>query len=109
MRRTTILCAISWYTKHAYAVSRAYPKGCSREPPEYYNYDSLPFPPTNLPARTHDDYALLRRLGAGKFSDVFEAVEVDGKQFSEDSDEFACSYDPSELCVIKVSWEEWAE
>ena len=83
-------------------VSRAYPKGCSRESPEYYTYDSLPFPPPNLPARSHDNYALLRRLGAGKFSDVFEAVEVTEDTFTEDSTS-AATFDPMSLCVIKVS------
>mmetsp|Transcript_1780 Transcript_1780/g.2574 ORF Transcript_1780/g.2574 Transcript_1780/m.2574 type:complete len:507 (+) Transcript_1780:137-1657(+) len=56
--------------------SRAYPQGCSHESPAFYDYDSYPFPPPNVPVRSHDDFSLLRRLGAGKFSDVFEAVEV---------------------------------
>lgn len=56
---------------------RAYPLGCSQQPPSYYNYDSYPFPPPGVSIRSTDDYLLLRRLGAGKFSDVFEAVDVD--------------------------------
>lgn len=90
------------------AASRAYPQGCARESPSYYDYDSLPLPPPNLPSRSHDDFALLRRLGAGKFSDVFEAVDV-GIQTNDqvgdaagdiDSDEIVI--DPTALCVIKV-------
>ena len=56
---------------------RAYPLGCSQQPPSYYNYDSYPFPPPGVSIRSTDDYLLVRRLGAGKFSDVFEAVDVD--------------------------------
>jgi len=44
---------------------------------------------------------LLRRLGAGKFSDVFEAVEVDESTFKDDED--VATFDPLALCVIKVS------
>ena len=42
---------------------------------------------------------LLRRLGAGKFSDVFEAVDVGVNDVSED----VMEVDPASLCVIKVS------
>jgi hypothetical protein len=96
-----ILLLLTCYSTQVYCASRAYPKGCSRESPEYYTYDTLPFPPPNLPARTHDNYALLRRLGAGKFSDVFEAVEVDESTFKDDED--VATFDPLALCVIKVS------
>ena len=82
------------------SVSRAYPKGCSREPPSYYDYDSLEFPPSNIPVRTHEDFALLRRLGAGKFSDVFEAVEMSKDLLARGSDHHT-DYDPAALCVIK--------
>ena len=100
MKRKLIPVITIWYSSKVQAASRANPKGCSRQPPEYYTYDSLPFPPPNLPAKTHDSYALLRRLGAGKFSDVFEAVEVDDNTFNEGIGE--SSFDPLELCVIKV-------
>jgi hypothetical protein len=78
---------------------RAYPLGCSQQPPSYYNYDGYPFPPPGLPIRSTDDYLLLRRLGAGKFSDVFEAVDVDlerklGKEKNQ--------VDPRTLVVLKV-------
>jgi casein kinase II subunit alpha len=58
---------------------RAYPLGCSLEHPSYYDYEHsslLPLP-GNLPVKTVDDYLLVRRLGTGKFSDVFEAVDVE--------------------------------
>jgi len=59
-------------------VSRAYPLGCSSQLRSYYDYDSTSFPPPHLPpslVRTADEFGLTRRLGAGKFSDVFEAVD----------------------------------
>lgn len=55
---------------------RAYPLGCSDKPLSYYNYDNYPFPPPATNIRSTDDFLLVRRLGAGKFSDVFEAVDV---------------------------------
>ena len=73
---------------------RAYPQGCSQSDFSYYDYDSLPLPPPFCSVKTTDDYLLTRRLGTGKFSDVFEALAV-------------CSRDPTEpeeehlLCVIK--------
>jgi casein kinase II subunit alpha len=56
---------------------QAYPLGCSQRDPSYYNYDDYIFPPldTNM-VKTTTDYLLVRRLGSGKFSDVFEAVDV---------------------------------
>jgi casein kinase II subunit alpha len=63
---------------------RAYPWGCSREHPSYYNYEpsllhsfSSPFPPVGLEVKTVNDYLIVRQLGTGKFSDVFEAVDVE--------------------------------
>ena len=59
--------------------SRAYPQGCSSQPPSYYDYENMAFPPEHLRAnlvRSVDDFGLTRRLGAGKFSDVFEAVDL---------------------------------
>lgn len=83
--------------------SRAYPKGCLRESPSYYDYDGLDFPPNDLvPIRNHDDFALLRRLGAGKFSDVFEAVESrQSINVADPNHILQKDYDPSQLCVIK--------
>jgi casein kinase II subunit alpha len=37
---------------------------------------STPFVPEHVPIHQVDDYMLIRRLGAGKFSDVFEALHV---------------------------------
>ena len=42
----------------------------------YYDYESAVFPPSNVPIKSTNDYMLIRRLGAGKFSDVFEAVDL---------------------------------
>lgn len=76
---------------------RAYPLGCSQQPLSYYNYDSYPFPPPGVAIRSTDDYLLVRRLGAGKFSDVFEAVDVD----LEDEQQTRKEIDPSTLVVLK--------
>eukprot|EP00980_Cylindrotheca_fusiformis_P014733 scaffold4009_cov124-Cylindrotheca_fusiformis.AAC.13 len=43
----------------------------------YYDFESSPFPPREVSIKTTDDYMLTRRLGSGKFSDVFEAVDVE--------------------------------
>ena len=56
---------------------RAYPLGCSQRDPSYYNYDAYTFPPPGSNVKSTDAYLLVRRLGSGKFSDVFEAVDVD--------------------------------
>lgn len=56
---------------------RAYPLGCSKEPTSYYDYGKSTFPPPDLPLKTVDDYLIVQRLGTGKFSDVFEAVDVE--------------------------------
>ena len=54
---------------------RAYPNGCSLQDPSYYDYKNAAFPPSGVPIKSSKDYMLVRRLGAGKFSDVFEAVD----------------------------------
>ena len=59
---------------------KAYPLGCSQRPPSYYDYENYAFPPTALPVQSVDDFLLTRRLGTGKFSDVFEAVDVEAEK-----------------------------
>ncbi|GKY97898.1 hypothetical protein MPSEU_000747800 [Mayamaea pseudoterrestris] len=39
-----------------------------------------PFPPPGLAVKTTEDYQVVRRLGTGKFSDVFEAVDMNVEQ-----------------------------
>ena len=56
---------------------RAYPLGCSQQPPSFYDYDNYPFPPSGLPLKSNKDYAIVSRLGTGKFSDVFEGVDME--------------------------------
>ncbi len=92
-----------WFaiTIHITYASRAYPQGCSGMSSAFYDYDSYPFPPPNIPSRSYDDYSLLRRLGAGKFSDVFEAVEVSNNNSSNDNSEYTDDITPASLCVIK--------
>ena len=80
--------------------SRAYPHGCSSQPPSYYDYENMSFPPEHLRAdliRNADEFGLTRRLGAGKFSDVFEAVDL-SKESGNAVDQ---EVDPRTLVVIK--------
>lgn len=90
---------------HATA-SRAYPHGCLYRHPSYYTYDErediswsegqffsdveqdekehsdfrhLP-PPSSKLRRSYERYRLTRRLGAGKFSEVYEAVDLEYAQ-----------------------------
>jgi Protein kinase domain. len=60
--------------------------------------------------RSHDDFALVRRLGAGKFSDVFEAVELgtsstwsqqQQQRQEEEREQEEVAIDEAALCVIK--------
>lgn len=59
---------------------RANPLGCSQESPSFYDYQKSIFPPPDLPVKTVEDYLIVQRLGSGKFSDVFEAVDVQREQ-----------------------------
>ena len=81
--------------------SRAYPEGCSNQLPSYYDYDNYPFPPPGL-TRTPKDFLLLRRLGAGKFSDVFEAVDVQLEKSVVVNNNDQTNVDSRTLCVLKV-------
>ena len=73
------------------SAEKAYPLGCSGRDPSFYDYERYPFPPkdplilkvaaateiSGLPLlRTQDDFLIYKRLGIGKFSDVFEAVDL---------------------------------
>jgi serine/threonine protein kinase len=91
---------------------KAYPLGCSQMPPAYYDYEHLvAFPPTTttVPVQTRDDYLLTRRLGTGKFSDVFEAVDVqaekrlvlDKNNNQPHDDERTGVVDPRTMVVVK--------
>ena len=78
---------------------RAYPEGCSKSDFSYYDYDSI-FYDSFCPVKSVDDFLLTRRLGTGKFSDVFEAVCCDDKS-SSDNRIAATKEEESSLCVIK--------
>jgi len=88
--RVTVTVAIAILPFVQVRAEKAYPLGCSHRDPAYYDYENSVFPPvpitindvdvgmiTNVPLKSNDDYLLVRRLGAGKFSDVFEAVDAE--------------------------------
>lgn len=56
--------------------SRVYPDINLNKPREYWDYECHPIEWGNI-----DDYQLVRKLGRGKYSEVFEGVKVpdDGK------------------------------
>lgn len=86
--------------------SRAYPNGCTNQPTNYYDYDSFSLSPTDPLIRSHDDFLIIRRLGVGKFSDVFEAVDISSeKSFplknDDTSEQILANINPKTLCVIK--------
>jgi hypothetical protein len=100
-RRRITQYVIALLLKPIYA-SRAYPAGCSNQPMTYYDYDSMTSFDTIV--RSHEEFLIIRRLGVGKFSDVFEAVDlVSEKSYSATMSAWdRKSIDPTTLCVIKV-------
>lgn len=87
---------------------QAYPLGCSTKPSSYYDFESTSFPPiTDIPIKSNEDYMLVRRLGAGKFSDVFESVDLHLEQRLRAGNKKQAAYndnisiDPQTLVVLK--------
>ena len=77
-----------------------------------YDYENVPFPPPGVQIRSPSDYLLIRRLGYGKFSDVFEAVDKrrchhlnipigDDQDLSYSAAATAERFDPRTLVIIK--------
>jgi hypothetical protein len=98
-----LLCRLVWLFLSSPRVvesSKAYPLGCSTEDSSYYDYDKYPFPPPEVPTKSTDDYFLVERLGTGKFSDVFSAVEAREVKLSVEHG--VSEIDPKSLVVIKV-------
>lgn len=104
------------------SAERAYPAGCSRRDASYYDYENTSLIPPWVIVRSTDDYLLTRRLGTGKFSDVFEAVDVEKEQRLLQQEPYYCksrttrtsttsthsisdssiaTVDPRTVCVIK--------
>jgi serine/threonine protein kinase len=56
-----------------------------------FEYETMPYPPPWVPIHSKDRYLLTRRLGTGKFSDVFEAIDLgpNWKDFDLESDDCA--------------------
>lgn len=53
--------------------SRVYPDVNLNKPRDYWDYECYPIEWGNI-----DDYQLVRKLGRGKYSEVFEGVKVPG-------------------------------
>ena len=83
--------------------SRAYPEGCANQQQCYYDYDNYPLKLHPDQGRARSDFRLVRRLGAGKFSDVFEAVDARRSNQNKIADIEGAEYiDVNSLVVIKV-------
>ena len=85
--------------------SKAYPLGCIDKDPTYYDYTNhYPWPPPEHLCSSSEKYWLSKRLGSGKFSDVFEALEEENKN---EENHFGLNdvpnYSKGRLVVIKVS------
>ena len=101
--RSVILGAVATSLSCA---EQAYPLGCSNQPSSYYDFESTSFPPEkDVPIKCNDDYMLVRRLGAGKFSDVFESVDIQAQDRLRvgNSRKYAStpSVEPRSLVVLK--------
>lgn len=86
----------------AYKDSRILPAEAAKAV-QYTNNDlagshQVSFPPPGLPIKSANDYQLVRRLGTGKFSDVFEAVDVNFERMCQKPKEVV---DPRTLVVVK--------
>lgn len=57
--------------RSATSVARAYPNACADRPPAYSDYEN--YQPT---WREQEDYEVVRKIGRGKYSEVFEGVNV---------------------------------
>lgn len=76
--------------------------GCSLQDRSYYDFENAIFPPPGIPLKSTDDYMLVQRLGAGKFSDVFEAVDVQLERTLLPSErQQPTTIDPRTLVVLK--------
>lgn len=53
------------------SLPRLYAEACSKRPEEYWDYESF-----QVEWGTQDNYELVRKLGRGKYSEVFEGVTV---------------------------------
>jgi casein kinase II subunit alpha len=94
-----VTCSFQWLLARA---DQAYPLGCSQRDSSFYDYEKYQFPPQEVRVRVPDDYLLVRRLGAGKFSDVFEAVDVElEEKFNPKTKEGIPSINSRTLVVLK--------
>ena len=98
-RRCTLFVLLATRLRFAFG-EKAYPLGCSQKPSSYYDYENYVFPPESLPVHSPDDYALTRRLGTGKFSDVFEAVDINLERRVA-ANKHPAVVDPRTITVIK--------
>jgi casein kinase II subunit alpha len=102
----TLLAWTCWASSLSLSLGElAYPLGCSTKSSNYYDFESALFPPaTDVPIKSNEDYMLVRRLGAGKFSDVFESVDVlldERLRSAQKKQTTRISIDPRTLVVLK--------
>ena len=67
--------------RSALSVARVYSDVNSSRPPAYWDYEKM-----DIAWRSQDDYEVIRKIGRGKYSEVFEGINVRTNQ----------------LCVIKI-------
>src|ERR1700753_101977 len=63
------------------SVARVYADVNEKRPPSYWDYEKM-----EIPWRSQDDYEVIRKIGRGKYSEVFEGINLRTNQ----------------LCVIKI-------
>jgi len=64
------------------SVARVYADVCAQRPDEYWDYEHMDIPWS----RNQDDYEVIRKIGRGKYSEVFQGINIKTNQ----------------LCVIKI-------
>ncbi|KAJ3022726.1 Casein kinase II subunit alpha [Thoreauomyces humboldtii] len=53
------------------SIARVYPNACLERPKDYWDYDNM-----NIQWNLQDNYEIVKKVGRGKYSEVFEGVNV---------------------------------
>lgn len=100
-RVVVFVVAVLFLSAVSSRAEQAYPLGCSEKDPKYYEFENSSFPPSDVTIKSTNDYMLVRRLGAGKFSDVFEAVDVQMEKQNNPREQPPLTIDHQTLVVLK--------